>query len=118
MSDGRKIVSLTVRRGFYVGLALLMTVITVGAFWPTYWGPLLGGSLDLHWLLHVHGLVFTLWLAVLALQTVLVYRGRTDLHQRLGASVGLLWGLLLIVTGLAAILGNISPAVGTEYDSL
>lgn len=107
-----------IRRGFYVGLAVLITALAVAGFWPTYWGPLFSGTLDLHWLLHVHGVVFTLWLVVLTAQAGLVYQGQTELHQTVGTSVGVAWGVLLILAGLSAIVGNISPAVGTEYETL
>lgn len=111
-------IGITVRRGFYVGLAALITVVAVAGFWPTYWGPLFSGTLDLHWLLHVHGIVFTSWLVLLIVQTVLVYRGRTDLHQRMGKYVGVGWGVLVITIGLAVALGTISPAVGREFENL
>lgn len=118
MSDGSDGMGVMVQRGFYVGLAVLITVVAVAGFWPTYWGPLLAGILDLHWLLHLHGVVFTSWLALLIVQTVLVYRGRTDLHQRVGKYVGVGWGLLVITIGLSVALGTISPAVGREFEDL
>lgn len=106
------------RRGFYLGLALLMTVFAVGGFWRTYWGPLFGGTLELHWLLHLHGVVFTLWLILLITQTGLVFRGRTHMHQTLGKYVGVFWGLAVITVGLSALFGHISPAIGQEFESL
>lgn len=106
------------RRGFYVGLALLMTALAIAGFWPTYWGPLLSGTLDLHWLLHLHGIVFTAWMALLVTQVVLVYRGRTDVHLTLGRTLGAGWGLVLVTVGLAAAFGNAAPGVGTEFESL
>jgi len=107
-----------VRRGSYLGLALLMTIFAVGGFWRTYWGPLFDGTLDLHWLLHLHGIVFTLWLALLVTQTALVFRGRTGLHQTLGRYVGVFWGFLIVTVGLSAVFGHISPEIGREFRSL
>lgn len=118
MSDGAEGVAGLLRRGFYVGLALLIAAFAVTGFWPTYWGPLFSGSLDLHWLLHLHGVVFTAWLVLLITQTVLVYRGRTDLHRSMGKVVGIGLGVLVITVGLSAILGSISPEVGHEYQDL
>lgn len=109
---------LIVRRGFYVGLAVLITAVAVAGFWPTYWGPLFSGTLDLHWLLHLHGIVFTAWVLLLIVQTVLVYRGRTNLHQTVGKVIGVGWGVLVITIGLSAALGTISPAVGREFEDL
>lgn len=118
MSDGPKGFTLVIRRGFYVGLAVLIAAVAVAGFWPTYWGPLFSGTLDLHWLLHLHGIVFTSWLVLLVVQTVLVYRRRTELHQRMGKFVGFGWGVLVITIGLAVAFGTISPAVGREFDDL
>ncbi len=118
MSDGADDGAVAVRGGFYVGLAVLMTAFAVAGFWPTYWGPLFSGTLDLHWLLHVHGVVFTSWLVLLIVQTILVYRGRRDLHQTVGKVVGVGLGVLVITVGLSAIFGSISPAVGQEFEDL
>lgn len=106
------------RRGFYVGLAVLITALAVAGFWPTYWGPLFSGTLDLHWLLHLHGIVFTSWLALLIVQTVLVYRERTGLHQRMGKVIGVGLGVLVITVGLAVAFSTISPVVGREFEDL
>lgn len=118
MSDRSDGVSVLVRRGFYVGLAALIAAVAVAGFWPTYWGPLFSGTLDLHWLLHLHGVVFTGWVVLLVVQTVLVYRGRTDLHQTVGKVVGVGWGGLVITVGLSVAFGIISPAVGREFEDL
>ncbi len=109
---------LPLERASYLGLTLLMTAIAVAGFWSSYWGPLLAGSLDLHWVLHVHGLVFTGWMAVLVTQVVLIYRGRTDLHMTLGKTVGATWGLVVITIGLMAAFGSAAPSIGTEFESL
>lgn len=85
-TDSRR--SITMRRGFYVATAVLIAGIAVAGFWPTYWGPFFSGTLDKHWLLHLHAGVFTVWLLLLITQTGLVRRGRTDLHQKLGAALG------------------------------
>lgn len=68
-------IEVVVQRGFYVGLAVLMAAFAVAGFWSTYWGPLISGTLDLHWLLHLHGVVQTTWLLLLITQAGLVLRG-------------------------------------------
>lgn len=116
--DRRTRFSSFANRGIYLALALLMTAFAVGGFWGSYWGPLFAGNLDIHWLLHVHGVVFTAWLALLVFQVVLVYRGRSDLHEMMGKYVGITWGLLVLTIGLAAAFGRISPEMGNEFESL
>lgn len=36
------------------------------------------------WIIHVHGAVFTSWILLLIVQTLLVSSGRVDIHRRLG----------------------------------
>lgn len=107
-----------VRRGFYVGLAVLMAAFAVAGFWPTYWGPLFSGTLDLHWLLHLHGVVLTTWLLILIVQASLVLRGRTDLHMTAGKTVGVCWAVLVCLTAVSAAFGVLSPGIGREVESL
>jgi len=118
MLDGDRRPSITIQRGFYVGAAVVIASVAVAGFWPTYWGPFFSGTLDKHWLLHLHAGVFTVWLFLLITQTGLVRRGRTDLHQKLGAALGSWWGALLVVVGLSTALGVASPGIGEEFGSL
>lgn len=102
----------------YLGLAFLMTAIAVGGFWNTYWWPVLTGDDEFHWLLHLHGGVFTGWLGLLITQAALVYKQRTGIHQLLGKRLGILWDICIIVLGISVGLGRISPAIATEYETL
>lgn len=105
-------------RLFWVGMAVLIAVVAVVGFWPTYWGPLFAGTIDVHWLLHLHGVVFMSWVGFLIVQTGLVYRGRTNLHQKAGASVGIGLGVLVVVIGVSTVFGSISPDIGREFEDL
>lgn len=118
MSDGSDGMEAVVQQGFYVALAVIITVLAVIGFWPSYWGPLLSGTLEMHWLLHLHGLLFTGWVSFFILQAALVYRRRVNLHRRLGAYVGILWGLLVFLVGLSATFGTASPAIGNASETL
>lgn len=99
-------------------MAVLILALAIAGFWPTYWGPLLEGTLDLHWLIHLHGIVLSSWLVLLIVQTALVRRGRTDLHQAVGKIVGVGLGLLVSASLLSMAFGPISPAVGQEFEDL
>jgi hypothetical protein len=46
------------------------------------------GARALPWIIHLHAVVFTSWLAFYDTQTTLVRTGRTAVHRRLGAIVG------------------------------
>lgn len=106
------------RPAVWLGLAAVMAAIAVAGFWPSYWGPLVSGTLDIHPLLHVHGIVFTAWMALLVTQAVLVYRGRTDLHMTLGRTLGAGWGLVIVTAGLAVSFGHAAPGIGSDFGSL
>ena len=88
-----------VRGRFYVGIALFMTAIVVAGFWPSYFGPLFHGNVARPWVIQLHGLVFVGWMALLLAQVVLVSRGRTRLHRKLG-TFGIVYGCLVLAMGL------------------
>lgn len=93
-------------RLFWVGMALLLIVVVILGFWPTYFGPLLSGGAPGHPkgfvesapVIHVHGLVFLGWMALLLTQTVLVAIGTPQTHMRLGHYVAT-FGLVVVVIG-------------------
>jgi hypothetical protein len=95
-------------RGFYVGLALFMVAMVVAGFWPSYYGRLLGGAPPrVHWVVHVHGAVFSGWMLLLVAQVVLAGRRRIDLHRALGR-VGIGYGALVFVMG--SVVTFVAPA--------
>ena len=50
------------RRPFYFGVSLLMGLIAIVGFWPTYFGPLVLGTIRQPLLIHLHATVFAGWL--------------------------------------------------------
>jgi hypothetical protein len=56
-------------------------------------------------LVHLHGLVFSLWILLFIAQTSLVAARRTDLHRRLGAAGAVLALVMLVVGTLTALHG-------------
>src|ERR1700752_2834098 len=71
-------------RLFFSGIALLVLIAVLAGFARTYflagafWAKLPSA------MVHVHGALFTLWIALLVTQVALVARGRTRWHMRLG----------------------------------
>jgi hypothetical protein len=55
-------------------------------------------------LLHLHGLVFTSWLALFLIQTTLVAAHRTDIHRRLGILGGVIAALMLVIGTTTAVI--------------
>jgi hypothetical protein len=87
------------KRRFYLGTSLLMGVTAIAGFWPTYFGPLVRGTIDQPVLIHVHATVFVGWLVLFLAQATLAATGRISAHLKLGR-LGIAYGVVLIVTGL------------------
>ncbi len=96
------------RRRFYVLQAVLMTILVGIGFWPSYYGPLAHGIAKAPAILHVHGVIFVGWFALLILQAALAARGKIRVHRALGnLGIGygaLVWTLGLIVSFVAPVL--------------
>src|SRR4026209_628286 len=72
------------RHPFYIGASLLMGLIAVVGFWPTYFGPLVTGTIAQPLLIHIHATVFTGWLVLFLTQAVLAATKQVTWHLRLG----------------------------------
>ena len=77
-------------RAFFTGLSLLMVLAVFVGFSRSYYLKELYGTPTLPTLFHVHGLLFTSWMAFLVVQTGLVATRRTPVHRRLGVAGGVL----------------------------
>jgi hypothetical protein len=84
---------------FFVAIAIFMTVIVAVGFWPSYYGPLLRGVAARPLVIHLHGIVFIGWMALLLAQVALVATGRTAAHRKVGTA-GIVYGFLVIAMGL------------------
>jgi hypothetical protein len=84
----------------YAPVGALATLIALVGFWPTYFGPLLSGTLQKGPIIHLHAVVYSGWLALFITQAVLAARGRIALHMKFGR-IGMLYGVLVIILGLA-----------------
>ena len=77
---------------FFLGL------VTWG-FWRSYFSPLLAGTVDRPWVVHLHAAVFVGWVLLLIAQAALVASGRVRLHRRIG-TIGMLYGALVFLVGV------------------
>ena len=88
-----------VRSRFYVSMAVLLLAMIVVGFWPSYFGPLLSGTTNAPWILHLHGAIYMGWMFALVAQTVLAAQGKIREHRALG-NVGIALGTIVFVMGL------------------
>ena len=93
-------------RLFFSGIALLVLISVWVGFARTYF---LAGAF---WaklpnvVVHVHGALFTLWIALLVAQVALVASRHTGWHMRLGIA-GIFLAPLMVITGFAALIAAI-----------
>jgi hypothetical protein len=90
---------LALQNPFYIGLGVLTTAIALVGFWPTYFGPLIAGTVDKLPVIHVHAAVYVGWLAIFIAQAVFAATRRMDLHVRLG-NFAICYGVLVILMGV------------------
>ena len=107
-------------RMFYSAMAVLILLIVLAGFAPTYYlrlftteGPTatVSGS-PFTRLLHLHGLLFTAWVLLFLLQAMLVATRRVKLHMRLGIAGAALAVVMVVVgvrTGIAAARAGAAP---------
>jgi len=89
----------TKRRLFFVIMASAVIITVFAGFAPTFY---LRSSFPqdrpMSLLLHVHGIVFSAWVTVFLVQSILIARGSRRLHQRLGGlAVGIAAMMVLLV---------------------
>ena len=96
-------------RVFYSGMAIAMALTVVTGFARTYYlrsyfGPSTSvtGGTALSPLVHLHGALFTAWMALFIIQTALIATRRVAIHRRLGlAGVALAAAMVVVGTQTA-----------------
>jgi hypothetical protein len=87
-------------RRFYGIAAAVVAIIAFTGFAQSYYLKSIFGAPELPRLVHLHGLVMTLWVALFIAQTRLVAARRVDLHRRLGVA-GAVLAALVVAVGIA-----------------
>ena len=87
---------------FYFRMALTCAGVAFLGFAPTYWIPMVRGTLNVPPLAHLHALLFYGWTLLFIRQTQLVATRRVATHRELGmAGVALASSMLFVGIGLA-----------------
>jgi hypothetical protein len=106
-------------RAFYTGMAVAAALTVLVGFSRTYFLRPYFETAPLDPAFHVHGLVFSAWIALFVAQTSLVAAGRTDVHRKLGWAGACLAVLMLGVALNAAVHGaHRDMAAGYVTESL
>ena len=100
-------------RIFFPLIAVTAGVFVVVGFAPTYFFKAFTDAPELRPILHWHGLLFSAWLALLLVQTLLIRSGRLSVHRQLGLAGTGLAVLMLVVGGIVSI-QRVASAPDTE----
>ena len=84
-------------RKFYLAMALLGALIVAIGFSRRYFLPLAAGTFKAPAIVHLHGAITLTWVALLIVQTALVFAGRVSIHRSIGL-VGIAIGTLVVFT--------------------
>jgi hypothetical protein len=101
-------------RVFFTGMAVAAAVTVLVGFSRTYFLRPYFQTEPLDAAFHVHGLVFSAWIALFVAQTSLVAAGRTDVHRKLGR-VGACLALLMVVVALNAAVHGAQRDIAAGY---
>jgi hypothetical protein len=101
-------------RAFYTGIALAAALTVLVGFSRTYFLRPYFETTPLDTALHVHGAVFSAWIAVFVAQTSLVAAGRRDVHRKLGWA-GACLALLMVVVALNAAVHGAHRDIAAGY---
>lgn len=106
--------SAVTRPRFYLLISIALVAFVVTGFARSYYLKLFSGPLPLTTLLHVHAVVFSVWLALFVAQVGLVAAHRVDLHRKLGiasaAFAVLVFGVGVLAVFQTAISNHVSPS--------
>ncbi len=101
------------RPRFYLLLTAALVAFVIVGFSPSYYLHILALP-QLTTLVHVHAIVFTVWMALFLIQAGLVAVHRVDLHRKLGIASAFAAGLVVAVSVLTviqtAISNHVSPS--------
>jgi hypothetical protein len=109
----RRVVTVSDNR-FYTRMAYACAAVGAIGFAPTYWIPLVSGSINLPPILHLHALVFYGWLALLITQARLAASRKLTRHRELGV-VGVALVTAMCFIGTAAAVNSIRLADAAGY---
>ena len=106
-------------RRFFLAIAILFPLTVLIGFGPTYYLKGFFNSPPIpRLIIHIHGFVMALWVALFGVQVYLIRSRRIKIHQRLGL-LSVIVGVTIIITGLltavaAAKYGSTSSPPGIQ----
>jgi hypothetical protein len=109
----RRVVARTGDR-FYVQMAYLYLAVAVIGFLPTYWIPILRGTIAVPPIAHLHAVVFYGWLILLIVQTRLAATRQLARHRALGV-LGVSLATAMVFVGIATGVASMRAAAAAGF---
>jgi hypothetical protein len=97
----------------FLPATILIIVIALIGFWPTYFGLALKGRVHVPPLIHLHAVIYVTWLALFATQVTLAATNRVKLHMQLGRWI-MAYGVVVVIAGLMATAQGFGTRFATE----
>lgn len=69
------------KSGYYL---MILVVLALLGFWPTYFSKYIDGTADFNMYFHFHGLMASLWIMMLIVQPILIRKKKLPLHRKIG----------------------------------
>ena len=88
---------------FFAVMSVIAALTVFAGFSQTYFLKGVFGTKALSPFFHVHGVVFSCWIVLFVVQSMLVRSGRSDIHRRLGVAATVLAPLMVVIGAMAAI---------------
>jgi hypothetical protein len=92
---------------YFIGISIAMLITVVAGFSRSYFFRGMFFAPLPSVLIHIHGAVFSSWIVLFVVQTVLVARRNIRLHRKLGYA-GAVLAALMVVLGIAATVWSVS----------
>lgn len=99
---------------FYVTMAATFVLIAFGGFFMTYWMQVARGTFVGPPMLHLHGLLFSLWTLFFLSQALLVANRRLKAHRAWGL-LGISLATAMFFTGMAVAIGGLQDRLEAGY---
>jgi len=101
--------------GYFVWLAGAIVVVAFGGFFSTYWAPLAMGGLEVPPVVHLHGVLFSVWTLFFFSQAWLAAHDPLASHRAFGL-LGIAIATAMVFVGMWTALGSLESATARGFE--
>ena len=100
---------------YFVWLAGAIVIVAFGGFFATYWGPLVTGSIEVPPVVHLHGLLFSIWTLFFFSQAWLATHDQLTSHRAFGL-LGIAIATAMVFVGTWTALASLQSGIGRGFE--